>query len=225
MRPPRSCARWRARRPSGRTKAQLVARYRPRHFGRAGVAAAGGQARLWPEDVLARPVEDRPARQRDAGRHRQFRSRQRRPASWRCIRRAASFGQITGLVAPFAPSLAARLNALGASPGPARVKLALDLDKTAGQADRGNARAVLDLDAPQLKGITTITAKPPVAGDPQASISMRSGAANSASTSSCHRRRAAPCWRCSASTAPSPPATARRNSKARRRAHGVRRCG
>ena len=52
---------------------------------------------------------------------------------------------------------------MGTSPGPARVKLTLDLDKNAGQADRANARAVVDLDAPQLKGIATITAKPPVA--------------------------------------------------------------
>jgi len=76
---------------------------------------------------------------------------------------AASFGQITALVAPFAPSLAARLNAMGTRPGPARVKLAFELNKNAGQADRGNARAVIDVDAPQLKGITTITAKPSVA--------------------------------------------------------------
>ena len=51
----------------------------------------------------------------------------------------------------------------GTSPGPARVKLTLDLDKTAGQADRANARAVVDFDAPQLKGHATITAKPAVA--------------------------------------------------------------
>lgn len=73
---------------------------------------------------------------------------------------AASFGQITALVTPFAPSLAARLNAMGTSPGAARVKLALEISKSTGQADRGNARAVIDVDAPQLKGITTITAKP-----------------------------------------------------------------
>ena len=76
---------------------------------------------------------------------------------------AASLGQITALIAPFAPSLAARLNAMGTSPGPARVKLTLDLDKNAGQADRANARAVVDIDAPQLKGVATITAKPAVA--------------------------------------------------------------
>jgi large subunit ribosomal protein L24 len=77
--------------------------------------------------------------------------------------RAASFGQLTGLIAPFAPQLSARLNAMETLPGPVRLKLALDLDKGAGQPDRAQARAVIDLDAPQLKGTTTITAKPAVA--------------------------------------------------------------
>ncbi len=75
---------------------------------------------------------------------------------------AASLGQITALMAPLAPVLAARLNAIGASPGPARLKLSLDLDKTAPQADRASARAVFDLDAPLLKGVVTIAAKPVV---------------------------------------------------------------
>ena len=73
---------------------------------------------------------------------------------------ATSLGQITALIAPLAPALAARINAMGAAPGPARLKLSLDLDKTAQQADRANARAVFDLDAPQLKGVITIAAKP-----------------------------------------------------------------
>ena len=76
---------------------------------------------------------------------------------------AASLGQITGLIAPLAPALASRLNAMGASPGPARLKLTLDLEKNSEHADRANARAVLDLDAPQLKGAATITAKPDIA--------------------------------------------------------------
>ena len=76
---------------------------------------------------------------------------------------AASLGQLTSLIAPFAPTLVARLNAMGPAPGPARLKIALDLDKIAGQADRANARAVIDVDAPLLKGITTITAKLPLA--------------------------------------------------------------
>ncbi len=76
---------------------------------------------------------------------------------------AASFSQLTALIAPFAPSLTARLNAVAASPGPARAKLALALEKNAAQADRANARLVLDLDTPQFKGVTTIAARPPVA--------------------------------------------------------------
>jgi hypothetical protein len=75
--------------------------------------------------------------------------------------RAASLGQITGLIAPLAPSVAARLTAMATVPGPARLKLNLDLDKNSGS--RANARAVFDLDAPQLKGIATITAKPDIA--------------------------------------------------------------
>jgi large subunit ribosomal protein L24 len=73
---------------------------------------------------------------------------------------AASFSQLTALINPFAPSLVARLNALGTSPGPARAKLALELEK--GTTDRAYARIALDLDAPQLKGSATIAARPPL---------------------------------------------------------------
>ena len=75
---------------------------------------------------------------------------------------AASLAQITGLISPLAPALASRLNSTGLGPGPARLKLTLDLDK-AQRADRANARAVLELDAPQLKGTATLTATPDVA--------------------------------------------------------------
>jgi len=76
---------------------------------------------------------------------------------------AASLGQITALIAPLAPAVASRLNAMEASPGSARLKLTLDVDKNAERADRANARVALELDAPQLKGMATITAKPEVA--------------------------------------------------------------
>jgi len=72
---------------------------------------------------------------------------------------AASLGQITGLIAPLAPALASRLNSMAAAPGPAHLKLALDLARNSEHVDRANARAVLDVDAPQLKGTATITAK------------------------------------------------------------------
>ncbi|THD73609.1 MAG: AsmA family protein [Bradyrhizobium sp.] len=76
---------------------------------------------------------------------------------------SASLDQITGLIAPFAPALASRFSAMEAVPGPAHLKLTLDLDKNSDHADRANARAVLDLDTPQFKGVTTITAQPDIA--------------------------------------------------------------
>jgi large subunit ribosomal protein L24 len=76
---------------------------------------------------------------------------------------AASLGQITSLIEPLAPSLAARLNSIGTDPGPARLKLTLAVDKDSQRADRASVRAVLDLDAPQLKGAATITATPGIA--------------------------------------------------------------
>jgi uncharacterized protein involved in outer membrane biogenesis len=76
---------------------------------------------------------------------------------------AASLGQITALLTPLAPVLAGRLNAFATQRGPARLKLALDLKKNPDAADRANARAVVDLGAPQLSGTATITAKPELA--------------------------------------------------------------
>ena len=76
---------------------------------------------------------------------------------------APSIDRLTSLIVPFSPALAARLNAMGAGPGPARLKLALDLTRNAGQSDRVQARATADLDSALLKGVTTITAKPAVA--------------------------------------------------------------
>jgi hypothetical protein len=76
---------------------------------------------------------------------------------------AASLARLTSLIVPFSPALAARLNAMGTSPGPARLKLALDLTRNAGQSDRVQARATADLDSALLKGVTTITARPTVA--------------------------------------------------------------
>jgi len=73
---------------------------------------------------------------------------------------AGSLRDITALLLPFAPQLASRFEGIASAPGAARLKLALDLSKDSTAADRVNARAVVDLDAPQLKGTTTVTAKP-----------------------------------------------------------------
>jgi large subunit ribosomal protein L24 len=57
----------------------------------------------------------------------------------------------------------ARFDALPSLPGATRLKLDLSLDKNAEHADRGDARAVLDLDAPQLKATATLAAQTPLA--------------------------------------------------------------
>ena len=73
---------------------------------------------------------------------------------------AGSLHDITALLQPFAPKLAARFDSVATAPGSARLKLALDLAKDFANADHANARVVVDLDAPQFKGTTTLTARP-----------------------------------------------------------------
>jgi len=76
---------------------------------------------------------------------------------------APSLSQIAGSVASLWPSLAARLDVMKIGPGPARLKLALAMDKEAGRGDRVNTQATIDLDAPRFKGAVTIVAKPEAA--------------------------------------------------------------
>ncbi|MGB3487291.1 MAG: AsmA family protein [Xanthobacteraceae bacterium] len=74
---------------------------------------------------------------------------------------APSVSDLADLIAPWAPSFAARLNAPAAqAPGAARLKLTLDLDKDAKAADRASARATFELTAPQLSGTATLHASP-----------------------------------------------------------------
>jgi large subunit ribosomal protein L24 len=76
---------------------------------------------------------------------------------------ANSLRELTALLEPFAPSVRARFDAVPASSGATRLKLDLSLDKNAEHADRSNARAVLELDAPQLKATATLAAQTPAA--------------------------------------------------------------
>ncbi|MCK1392664.1 AsmA-like C-terminal region-containing protein [Bradyrhizobium sp. 1] len=76
---------------------------------------------------------------------------------------ANSLRELIALIEPFAPSVRARFDALPSLPGATRLKLDLSLDKNAEHADRGDARAVLDLDAPQLNATATLTAQTPLA--------------------------------------------------------------
>ena len=126
---------------------------------------------------------------------------------------APSLGQITGLIAPLAPALAARLDAMGTAAGPAHLKLALDVGKDSAHADLASARAAVDLDAPQLKGTVTAHREASRRQPARDSISMRSGAAKSASNRRCRRSRAVRCWPCSGSITPSRQGKARHNSR------------
>jgi large subunit ribosomal protein L24 len=76
---------------------------------------------------------------------------------------SASPRQITDLIAPFAPAVARRVNAVTGTSGSTLLKLAVDLAKDPGRADRVGARVVFDIDAPQIKGGMTLTATPTVA--------------------------------------------------------------
>lgn len=73
---------------------------------------------------------------------------------------APSLAQIGGFIAPFAPIAAERLTALGSLPGAARMQLKADFARAKDRTGRTNARAVLDIDAPQVKGAITLTAAP-----------------------------------------------------------------
>ena len=76
---------------------------------------------------------------------------------------AASLGQITAMIAPLAPALASRLDVAATAPGPARLKLQLDIGKNGAKATLADARAAIELNAPQLKGTATVSAKPELA--------------------------------------------------------------
>ena len=63
-----------------------------------------------------------------------------------------------------------------------------------GSADRASARAVLDLDAPQLKGVTTITARPAVAAIHGIDLVSAPAQRDRRSKSKLSSGRAARCW-------------------------------
>lgn len=74
---------------------------------------------------------------------------------------AASLAQFSRLIDPVAPSVAARLNALDAGPGPARAKFTINLVKNkAANSGLGFAIAEFEFDLPRLKGRANMTAMP-----------------------------------------------------------------
>ncbi|ABE63515.1 conserved hypothetical protein [Nitrobacter hamburgensis X14] len=71
-----------------------------------------------------------------------------------------SVAQMTSLIAPVAPTVAARLDAMPAAAGAARLHLALNVDKSPADKNKADASAKLDVDLPQLKGTLSLAAVP-----------------------------------------------------------------
>jgi large subunit ribosomal protein L24 len=71
-----------------------------------------------------------------------------------------SVAQLASLIAPVAPAVAARLEAMPSAAGPARVNIALNVDKNSSDKSKADADARLDVDLPQLKGALSMTAAP-----------------------------------------------------------------
>ena len=102
---------------------------------------------------------------------------------------AASFNQLTALIAPFAPSAVARLNAMGTAPGPARAKLSIDLDKS---PDRRIAPvpALCSISMRRSSRASPRSRQNRRSRPSTASISKRSSAARLRSTRNCRPGRA-----------------------------------
>ena len=71
---------------------------------------------------------------------------------------SASMAQVTGLIAPVAPTVAARLDAMPAAAGAAQFHLTLNADKSPADENKVEASAKLDVDLPQLKGTLSLAA-------------------------------------------------------------------
>jgi len=93
---------------------------------------------------------------------------------------APSLRPLADALDPLAPTIAARLKAIGdapgAAPGVARVSLALTLAADKAKAGQVNAGAVVQIDSPQLEGRVTLKATPQGAdiGDLKADVLSRS---------------------------------------------------
>ncbi|WP_024576338.1 MULTISPECIES: AsmA-like C-terminal region-containing protein [unclassified Afipia] len=75
---------------------------------------------------------------------------------------ASSLERVGSLVSPFAPALAERLAALPKEPGSAVMLVAATLGKAKDRSGRSDAEAVLNIEAPQLKGTITLKGSPSI---------------------------------------------------------------
>jgi large subunit ribosomal protein L24 len=76
---------------------------------------------------------------------------------------SASVAQMTGLIAPVAPTIAARFDAIPAAAGAVQLHLTLNVDKNPADENKADASAKLNVDLPQLKGSLSLVAAPSLA--------------------------------------------------------------
>ncbi len=75
---------------------------------------------------------------------------------------SSSLARVGSFVSPFAPALAERLAAVEKEPGPALMLVSASINKAKDRSGRTDADAVLNIDAPQLKGTITLKATPTI---------------------------------------------------------------
>ncbi|MES2602948.1 MAG: AsmA-like C-terminal region-containing protein [Pseudomonadota bacterium] len=73
---------------------------------------------------------------------------------------SSSLARVGSFIAPFAPALAERLAAVAEEPGPALMLVAASIGKAKDRSGRTGADAVLNIDAPQIKGTITLSGTP-----------------------------------------------------------------
>src|SRR5690606_8624561 len=74
-----------------------------------------------------------------------------------------SIAPIAGVIAPFAPGVAARLAALPAAAEAAGLHLTLNIGKSQADRNKADASATLKVDLPRLKGTIALAAAPSLA--------------------------------------------------------------
>ncbi|CAN5178366.1 AsmA-like C-terminal region-containing protein [soil metagenome] len=72
---------------------------------------------------------------------------------------SSSLARVGHFISPFAPALGGRLQAVAQEPGPALMLVSSTIGKSKDRSGRTDADAVLDIDAPQVKGTITLSAK------------------------------------------------------------------
>ena len=216
------CVRWRVRRPSGRRKRSSRSTSAARMSSGQELRPLVGKARLRPKTISLDQLKiGQPGGVTMEGSG----SFDRANATGKLALNssAASFNQLTALIAPLAPSVVARLNADGDGVRARRAQDSRSISKGSRGRPTAPMRASCSISIRRSSRASPRSRRSRRSRRSTASTSKRSGAAKSRSNRNCRRCRAAPCSPCWGSTAPSRRARVPRSSKVRQTARGARR--